>query len=108
MYVSFHSLLDSINDKRTSLNNKLIKSSCDSWHTTINAKFNYKNDVKNRSELWRCDSCMTAIDTQSHILWCPSYHTLRQGKDLNSDKDLVNYITKVFEIRENLKIKKIV
>ena len=71
-----------------------------------NVKFNYKNDNKNREELWRCDSCKSAIDTQSHILWCPSYKELRAGKDIKNDKDLVNYILKVMDIREKLNIVK--
>ena len=69
-------------------------------------KFNYKNDKQNRQELWRCDSCQTAIDTQSHILWCPSYKELRSGKDINNDRDLVNYIQNVMKIREQLNILK--
>ena len=63
-----------------------------------NVKFNYKNDKKNREELWRCDSCKSTIDTQSHILWCPSYKELRAGKDINNDKDLVDYILKVITV----------
>ena len=69
-----------------------------------NVKFNYKNDGKNREELWRCDSCKSAIESQSHILWCPSYRELRAEKNMNNDKDLVNYILKVMEIRERLNI----
>ena len=71
-----------------------------------NVKLNYKNDKKNREELWRCDSCKSAIDTQSHILWCPSYKELRAGKNINNNEDLVNYIQRVMEIREKLNILK--
>ena len=71
-----------------------------------NVKFNYKNDKKNREELWICDSCKAAIDTQSHILWCPSYKELRAGKNINNNTDLVNYIQRVMEIREKLNILK--
>ena len=71
-----------------------------------NVKFNYKNDKNNRQELWRCDSCQSAIDTQSHILWCPSYKELRNGKDINNDRDLVSYIQNVMKIREQLNILK--
>ena len=38
-----------------------------------NVKFNYKNTKQYSSDLWKYDSCMTSIDTQSHILWCPAY-----------------------------------
>ena len=71
-----------------------------------NVKFNYKNEKKNREELWRCDSCKSAIDTQSHILWCPSYKELRAGKNINNNADLVKYIQTVMEIREKLNILK--
>ena len=72
----------------------------------INAKFNYKNDKKYRKELWRCNSCKSAFYTQSHIFWYPSYKELRAGKNINNDKDLVNYIQNVMEIREKLNILK--
>ena len=45
-----------------------------------NIKYNYKHNENYARELWKCDSCMTAIDTQSHILWCPAYLELRQFK----------------------------
>ena len=61
-------------------------------------KFNYKNVKNNRQELWRCDSCQSAIDTQSHILWCLAYKLLRAGKSMSNDTDLVNYIQNVMEI----------
>ena len=67
-------------------------------------KFNYKHNEKYSSELWRCDSCCTSIDTQSHVLWCPAYATMRQGKNLKDDMDLIEYITGVMKIRDNLKI----
>ena len=71
-------------------------------------KFNYKSDKKFSNELWKCDSRGTAIETQSHILWCPAYQELRAGKSINSDSDLVNYITDVLKIRVNLGINKLV
>lgn len=71
-----------------------------------NVKFNYKNDKKYREELWRCDSCKSAIDTQSHILWCPAYRELRIGKNINNDSDLVNYIQKVMKVREEMNVLK--
>ena len=70
----------------------------------INVKFNYMNDPINRATLWRCDSCQSAIDSQGHILWCPAYSELRQGKDIKNDKHLIEYIKKVLQIREKLQI----
>ena len=72
----------------------------------INAKFNYKNDPMNAQTLWRCDSCQSAIDTQNHILWCPAYSDLRDGKDINNDTDIIEYFKKVMKIRDKLKINK--
>ena len=53
-----------------------------------------------------CDSCEKAVDTQAHILWCPAYMNLREGKDINSDDDLIEYIGKVMMIREKLNLRR--
>ena len=70
------------------------------------AKFNMKNDPRFASNLWKCDSCQR-IDSQSHILWCPFFAPLREGKDVQNDKDLVEYFKKVFDIREKMEKEKI-
>ena len=68
-------------------------------------KFNFKNDSKNSSDKWICDSCESdSIDSQSHIMWCTAYSHLRSGLNLNSDKDVVKYVTKVIKIRQDLKL----
>ena len=69
-------------------------------------KFNYKNDPINRACLWKCDSCQSNIDTQDHIMWCPAYLELREGKNMKDDKDLIEYFGKVLKIREKLKLTK--
>ena len=66
------------------------------------AKFNFKNDRNYRKELWLCDWCEKAIESQSHLQWCPAYKNLREGKSLDSDKDLVNYIQSVLVMRDKL------
>ena len=77
------------------------------WRTQmIDCKFNYKSDPVNSAELRRCDSCQTSIDTQDHILWCPSYSELREGKDIKNDRDLIEYMKKVLKIRDKLEITK--
>ena len=58
----------------------------------------------NASKLWRCSSCQTRIETQDHVLFCPSYAQLREGRSLESDKDLTDYLMKVLIIREKLNI----
>ena len=72
----------------------------------IKTKFNYKNDRKNNYDNWACDSCESAIDSQSHVLWCPAYEKLRAGKNLQSDKDLVHYYAEVLLLRQKLKLKR--
>ena len=65
-------------------------------------KMNFSSDVKYAEELWRCNSCETSIDSQSHVLWCPSYASLREGKHLDSDQDLCEYLREVFKTRHRL------
>ena len=59
--------------------------------------------MKNRkdfaADLWACTGC-GAVDTFLHLKWCPTYAELREGKDLDEDKDLVAYITSVMRLRE--------
>ena len=69
-------------------------------------QWNYKSNPKYASELWKCSSCESAIETQQHVLYCPAYNTLREGKDINSDQDLAEYLQKVLSIREKLKLTK--
>ena len=66
-------------------------------------KMNQSSDKMNRSSLWQCTGCGN-VDTQSHIIWCPAYKDLREGKSLTSDSDLVEYYRKVLFIRETLDI----
>ena len=72
----------------------------------FDAKYNYSHNPQFTKELWRCDSCQRCIETQSHIIWCPAYSNLREGKDLNSDKDLINYMKNVIKYRDKLNLTK--
>ena len=72
----------------------------------LDTKFNYKNKKDYSNELWVCDSCASAIETQSHLLWCPSYQHLRQGKKIDDDHDLVIYMRDVLQIRQELKLRR--
>ena len=73
---------------------------------TEHVKMNYSSDSKYKADLWKCDSCQVAIDTQQHVLWCPSYSELRVGKDLSSNRDLTEYLRDVLLIREKLNLLK--
>ena len=66
----------------------------------INTKYNRKSDKAYAADLWRCDQCRS-VDTQSHILWCPAFAPLREGKSLEDDKDLVCYFQEVMRIRND-------
>ena len=70
----------------------------------LDIKFNYS--AKYEKELWLCDSCCSSIETQSHLLFCPAYSTLREGKDLSNDDHLIAYIQSVMQIRTKLKLRK--
>ena len=72
---------------------------------TRTVQTNYKGDKKFTSNKWLCRDCKVE-DTQDHILRCPTYQHLRIEKNLNDDKDLVNYFRKVIDIREKLEEKR--
>ena len=44
-----------------------------------------------------------AIESQPHILVCPAYKELREGKSLSSIEDLTEYYAQVLKIRDKLK-----
>ena len=69
-------------------------------------KMNFPNDINYRKELWMCSSCQSAIDTQSHVIWCSAYSKLRENRTLTSDKDLAKYLQEVLKIRSDLDILK--
>ena len=70
------------------------------------SKLNFKNKPEYRSEKYMCDSCESTVDHHTHVLFCPAYSVLREGKSLNRDEDLSNYLQKVLDIRTNLRLNK--
>ena len=70
------------------------------------AKRNFGNNQKYKNERFLCDSCENEVDENTHVLFCPSYSTLREGKDLNNDTDLANYLYKVLSIRMKLRLER--
>ena len=68
------------------------------------AKLNFKQKPEYKSEGYMCDSCEREIDENTHVLFCPSYKSLREGKDLYSDSDLSEYLRKVLIIRSELRL----
>ena len=68
------------------------------------AKSNFKHKPEYKKEQFLCDSCESEIDENSHVLFCPSYSTLRQEKNLNNDTHLAEYLQQVLEIRMKLRL----
>ena len=67
----------------------------------MTVQMNFKGGPTYTRNHWKCQDCFTP-DTQEHIIRCPSYQHLRIGKDLASDKDLVEYFRKVLSIRDKI------
>ena len=65
---------------------------------TRTVQMNFKGDPRFSKNGWKCLECDTP-DTQDHIVRCRSYKDIRIGKDLNSDKDLVDYFREVIKMR---------
>ena len=64
-----------------------------------NVKMNQKSNQIFARQLLTCDQC-GKIDSQSHIMWCPSLLSLREGLDVDNDLDVVRYYQKVMKLRE--------
>ena len=67
---------------------------------TNEIQMNQQSDKCNAMNLWKCLQCGN-IDTQSHVIWCPYFANLQDGKSLENDEDLVAYFREVFRIRED-------
>ena len=67
---------------------------------TRTIKMNFKGVKSYASEKWQCTDCM-APDTQENVMLCPSYSSYRVGKDLQSDKDLVDYFRQIILLRSS-------
>ena len=63
---------------------------------TIMMNFKGMQDFKKIS--WQCQTCYEP-DTQEHVLICPKYKHLREGKVLSNDNDLVEYFRKAICLR---------
>ena len=68
------------------------------------AKLNFKNKAEYKNENFMCDSCMSQTDENTHVLFCPSYSTLRENKNMNDDSHLSEYLQKVLQIRMKLRL----
>ena len=66
---------------------------------TTTVQMNQRSDKSHAKNLWKCLECGN-IDSQSHIVWCPFFSELREGKSLDNNDDLVKYFQQIFKIRE--------
>ena len=75
---------------------------------TPTIQMNFKNDPVYKANLWTCLGCarskntvvdLACKDTQAHVLACEGYEDLREGKNLDDDKDLVEYFSAVIRRR---------
>ena len=65
---------------------------------TRTVQMNFKSEKKFILNGWKCVSCGN-LDTQEHLLSCPGYSFLRDGKKLDQDQDLVIYIRNIIKHR---------
>ena len=65
---------------------------------TQHVKMNQKSNEQYVEALWRYEECGLQ-DTNSHLLWCTGYESLREGKDLECDRHLCDYLHKIFIVR---------
>ena len=61
-------------------------------------QMNFRREKKFILNGWRCVSCYE-LDTQEHLIDCQGYKSLRIGKNLESDQDLVSYVRRIIKLR---------
>ena len=66
-------------------------------------KFNQLNNRQFADQLWSCVHCDQgglgiSVYSQAHIVFCPAYQHLRKDKDLNCDRDLIQYFQSVIKL----------
>ena len=64
-------------------------------------KGNYKNRYRQQGLI--CEGCWEEeVETQSHLTVCEAYQDLREGRDMESDSDLVGFFREVLARRNML------
>jgi hypothetical protein len=66
-------------------------------------KFNYRTKM---TQFVKLNYTSDPKYSEDHVLWYPSYASLREEKDLDSDEDLCAYLQEVFRIKHILEIMK--
>ena len=68
---------------------------------TRTVMMNFKAVPEFKKKGWKCEA-FGELDTQEHIMVCPSYLHLRSGKVLSNDTDVVEYFRQIIHIRESM------
>ena len=77
------------------------------WRSDMfEAKTSFKNKAAYKDEKYLCDSCESEVNQNVHVLYCEAYKDLREGRKLDSDRDLANYLQQVFLIRSRLRLQR--
>ena len=63
---------------------------------------NFKHSKKNLSTGVLCVACGLVEEVNSHVMDCPMYGDLRQGKDFSENRDLVTYFWEVMTRGEEI------
>ena len=67
-------------------------------------KMNFQSDFGFSNKLWACDDCLENKgignrDSQNHVINCSAYKDFRQNKNLDCDRDLIDYYKLVLKRR---------
>ena len=62
---------------------------------TQHVKMNQMSNPAYAADLWKCEECGQQ-DTNTHVLLCVGYESLRDGKNLASNAELCDYLHKIF------------
>ena len=74
-------------------------------------QMNFVSDERFKQNFWTCSGCLHHSlpsllhgqrDTQQHILSCTGYANLRVGRNLDCEKDLVDYFRDVLQLRSSV------
>ena len=58
-------------------------------------KINYKGSKEYTRQGWKCEEC-SLLDTEDHLHVCKEYEDVRKDHDLNEDKDMAQYLHKIY------------
>ena len=62
---------------------------------------NYCHHSRYLATGWLCQACQLQVrENQDHLASCNGYENLREGKDMDNDKELVEFFQSVMRRRE--------